>query len=76
MRRNALFSLQFLGGLHGKMQRQTIGNYRNVIAFAQQIGFADRNGIVAFRHVFLDQLVALLVLEEEHRVRIAHSRLQ
>ena len=36
----------------------------------------DRDGVILFGHVALDQAIALLRFEEQHRVVIAHRALE
>ncbi|MNN84601.1 hypothetical protein D3C81_2017820 [compost metagenome] len=76
MRSNAFLTLKLFRRLHRKMQRQTVPDHRNIAAFAQQIRFTNRHRVVTLWDLFLDQLVAFLVLEEQHRIRVAHGRFQ
>ncbi len=62
--------------LEAVVGHETPGKAAQALALPPDHGRADRRQVVAVRHLFCDQAVQLLVLEEEDGVGVAHRRLE
>ena len=73
-------SLELLRGIKSLEQGRAEGDHRQVLAFFLDVGFADRDFIVAFRHAFGVEAFAfaveLLALEEDDRIGSRQSGIQ
>src|SRR6266404_5991434 len=70
------FFCQGFGRFERSMHHCRVGNNGDVLTFAAHGGFADRHGVIAGGNFSLDAAVEKFVLEEEHRVIVAHRGLQ
>ena len=58
------------GGLLGRVDHRAPGDDRDVVALPVDARLADRDRVALVGHLALDPPVQVLVLEEEHRVRV------
>ena len=68
------FALELLRRLGRRVHHRPPGDDRHVVAFAVEARLADRDGVALFGHLALDAAVQVLVLEEEHGVRVLDGR--
>ena len=71
----AVLFLQLLSSFQAVVHHGGEADHGQVPALAPDGSLADGHGVVVQRHVLFDSPVEVLVLEEQHRVVVAHRRL-